>query len=304
MGKRPLIIIKENDLTFMADYAKKHNIKKHDMQDTPPPYEEYDAEVCVTSDEDDKFKGASFLTKYRFKTLPDVKDGVHKAKVFARFYIQDKEVKSCNVTFSWSIARTQEEFMKLEDHSRELSGLVKMWELLGMSGDRLEKLKKEYIESITPVLAADIIECSKDIKKEDIKQEVQQTIHLVLDLHCQIMMFLAYFKPEVAKYAKRQQSTSLPQQHSSNSKKKKKKKQANAGILTIIPMEKFVQDVQSGNLKLPRRKCPYAFQVRGHWREYKSGKRVWIKEFTKGDTTKKKKKQVVVLGKRKEEDTK
>ena len=57
-------------------------------------------------------------------------------------------------------------------------------------------------------------------------------------------------------------------------------------------MEKFVQDVQSGNLKLPRRKCPYAFQVRGHGREYKSGKRVWIKEFTKGDTTKKKKKQV------------
>lgn len=299
MSKRPLIILKDKDMEFISDYLEKHNIHKYQMCEIDPPYENYDA-ICEIEDE-----GSIMQTKYRWQTLPS--NGVYRrAKVFAKFIYQGKILNQINIQFSWYIAKDEEGFMlaKGEDKENELKSLMSMWEILGISKEKMESLKKSYFEKTLPCLLCQVEECSKNLKDEAQETISKKSLNLLLDQHCMMMLFLAYFKPEVLKYQRRTKILDDEVQkskHNSSNSKKKKKKKSQTELVTVIPMSKFVQDVTENKLKLPRRKCPYAFQVRGHWREYKSGKRVWIKEFTKGDKSKHKK-QTVVLGKRKEEE--
>ena len=300
MSKRPHIILKNEDVEFISDYLDKHSIHKWQMCEIDPPYENYDVTI-ETIDDDNQIEGAMY-TKFRWQTLPSNNTPYKRAKVYARFFLEDRLLEQMNVTFSWYIAKNEEEYRSLKVDDNEIDGLVSMWKLLGFSEEQIDKLKKKYLKSMFPCLIMQPEECSKNLTDKKTEDVVKKGVQIIIDQHCMIGLFLAYFKPEILKYQQRVKNTDALEGNNhkkTSSASKKKKKKSQTELTTVIPMSKFVQDVTNNKLKLPRRKCPYAFQVRGHWREYKSGKRVWIKEFTKGDKARHKK-QTVVLGKRKE----
>ena len=300
MSKRPHIVLKHEDVEFISDYLSKHGIHKWQMCEIDPPYENYD--VTIETIDDDNQIGNAMYTKFRWQTLPSKGSLFKRAKVYARFFLKDRLLEQMNIKFSWYIIKNEEEYRSLKANDNDIDGLVSMWELLGLSKERVDNLKKQYLEGILPCLLIDVEECSKNLKDKKIEDIAKKGVQIIIDQHCMIGLFLAYFKPEILKYQQRVKNTDVLEGNSnkkSSSASKKKKKKSLTELTTVIPMSKFVQDVMSNKLKLPRRKCPYAFQVRGHWSEYKSGKRVRIKEFTKGDKTRHKK-QTVVLGKRKE----
>ena len=132
-----------------------------------------------------------------------------------------------------------------------------------------------------------------DIKISGLPEERLSIAKFIIGIHNALFIFLANFKAEVRSHST-VRSESTESRTSARSSKKKKKK---AQTVTIIPLEKCISDIKSGKVKSPRKKCPYAFEVRGHWRTYQSGKRVWIETYTKNTDKHKSKNRIVKLGK-------
>ena len=72
---------------------------------------------------------------------------------------------------------------------------------------------------------------------------------------------------------------------SKNSKKKSKKKTNRTLSRTVYTLKVTDEEIEEATRNYKRIK--EAWGVRGHWREYKSGKRVWIRPYVKGDNEKK-----------------
>jgi len=85
----------------------------------------------------------------------------------------------------------------------------------------------------------------------------------------------ATFEPELVEYVEKEVKK--------KKKKGKSKSQSKLIQTQIIRLNKFVSDVKTGKKQVKRHynKCTYSFGVKGHYRTYKSGKRVWIKPFQK-----------------------
>jgi len=90
-----------------------------------------------------------------------------------------------------------------------------------------------------------------------------------------VTYFMANFEPELVEYVEKEVKK--------KKKKGKSKSQSKLIQTQIIRLNKFVSDVKTGKKQVKRHynKCTYSFGVKGHYRTYKSGKRVWIKPFQK-----------------------
>lgn len=66
--------------------------------------------------------------------------------------------------------------------------------------------------------------------------------------------------------------------------KKAKKKSSKTGLRYVkINVNKYVIDFKGGEPNRKNERHVLAWNVRGHWRHYKSGKKVWIKPYPKGN---------------------
>lgn len=84
-----------------------------------------------------------------------------------------------------------------------------------------------------------------------------------------LLLFVAFYEPEVKEYVEKERKTVYG--------KKGKKVETNS----TVNLRRYVSDLNSHAKRLPHRKCPYSFGVRGHYRHYKSGKVIFIKAFEK-----------------------
>ena len=109
----------------------------------------------------------------------------------------------------------------------------------------------------------------------ELNKENTQTI---ITVYSSLMAFIVYNEPEKATAATRKQ-------HQETQDKRKSGKQGNKKGIT------YIFSSSKGNPQLqPQRKHASpsaAFSVRGHYRHYKNGKKVWIKPYNKGTGTKK-----------------
>ena len=90
-----------------------------------------------------------------------------------------------------------------------------------------------------------------------------------------VTYFMANFEPELVEYVEKEVKK--------KKKKGKSKSQSKLIQTQVIRLNKFVSDVKTGKKQVKRHynKCTYSFGVKGHYRTYKSGKKVWIKPFQK-----------------------
>lgn len=107
----------------------------------------------------------------------------------------------------------------------------------------------------------------------------------VLTVYCSVMALLVYGRadvngeqkeiaPKETRELKQLRKTGSLEDHRAYGNKKKK-----TGYTYILTSSaQHTSAVSSGS----RRKIDHAFSVRGHWRHYKSGKTIWIEQFTKG----------------------
>ena len=93
-------------------------------------------------------------------------------------------------------------------------------------------------------------------------------------IHIYVMYFMANYHQELTEYVDKQ----IEKKPAKKKKKKGKSTKPKTVMTTVIRVNKYVRDVQTGEKKLPRhnKKCQYAYGVKGHYRHYKSGKVVWI----------------------------
>ena len=113
--------------------------------------------------------------------------------------------------------------------------------------------------------------------KAFVYEKHKEQANIVSQMIIYTLYFLANFESELVEYIT-DEVTVAPKKSS-----KKKSSKSRAVHTTTIRLQKYIKDVESGVKKLPRhyKKCNYSYSVRGHWRTYKSGKKVWIKSYTK-----------------------
>lgn len=98
---------------------------------------------------------------------------------------------------------------------------------------------------------------------------MRQSLQMVAKDVFRVILFFNYYEPELKEYEQRERKTVY------NPKKKKSKKTVQGS--TIVNLNKYIHDINSHVKRLPYRKCPYSFGVRGHYRHYESGKVIFIK---------------------------
>jgi len=102
--------------------------------------------------------------------------------------------------------------------------------------------------------------------------------------HVSLMNYMALYKDVRERVSSKTIITSLP-----NKTKKNKKKNVNKNVRSItsvvynvsFPTEKVTEQEKKEYNRMKE-----AWKVRGHWRELKNGKTVWIKTYVKGDKDK------------------
>jgi len=106
----------------------------------------------------------------------------------------------------------------------------------------------------------------------------QDDVQSVLTVYCSLMAMLVHggYRDETAEPEKEKKA---PNKNKGGSRPKKK----TSGITYILHTKSGVRIAPQGSHKSPSG----TFSVRGHYRRYKSGKVIWIDEYTKGDGRKK-----------------
>lgn len=100
--------------------------------------------------------------------------------------------------------------------------------------------------------------------------------------HVSLMNYMALYK-DVRERVSSRTMTTFP----SNKNKKKKKKIKNVRpITTVVYSVHFPTENVTEQEKKEYNRMKEAWKVRGHWRELKSGKMVWIKPYVKGNKDK------------------
>jgi hypothetical protein len=104
----------------------------------------------------------------------------------------------------------------------------------------------------------------------------------IVTVYASLMAYITFGKEEEkGLYFSEYKPTSIPD---SDSKTKSHKNKRRANKVTYI----FSKSKTSGIITGRRyTKSKISFCVRGHWRTYKNGKRIWVKQFTKGAGKKK-----------------
>ena len=97
----------------------------------------------------------------------------------------------------------------------------------------------------------------------------------ILTCYCALMAYMVYEKPELVKAEPRQ-----VQQETST---KKRDKVYSKNRVTYILKRRVIRPSLGGHHASPKG----IFTVRGHYRRYKTGKVVWIREYKKGEGKKK-----------------
>jgi len=318
MSKRPKIMVTSDDLDFINKYIKKKGIKIVEASKIEPPYASYDFEARLLEDyiedgkeynkkviKDIKARGdkVEAFIKYRFthlgKVYPPEEDGcrhvlVNKARIVCTLGDgQGNVMSNFSCTYLWSMAEKEEDIFS-PNLVEKFEGKRAMYNLLQMTDEKAQDLINLEISG-APQVELLIQEASDSYNKKP--AQFNSFVLFVTELHTQVSLFLAYFKPEILKEAGtrvKEASPDIKPQKKIQHKKKKQKKQSD-NIITVIQMSKFVSGLKEGKVKLPRRRCAYAFQVRGHFRVYKkTGKKIWIAEYTKNQG-KKKKNQIIKI---------
>lgn len=114
----------------------------------------------------------------------------------------------------------------------------------------------------------------------------EEAVKDALTVYASLMAYMEYFQ-EDTKRVKKVVKTN-------NANKKKNKKHKNKKNVIKIGRAKYIYNIditkeQSEERvgKKPRKKPKGSWVVRGHWRNLKSGKKIWIKSYPKGEGRKK-----------------
>lgn len=118
----------------------------------------------------------------------------------------------------------------------------------------------------------------KLLTTEDGKQADVQSI---MTIYASLMAYIVYGKEE----KDRQLVGFMPKAIQDSTLTKPKRKRTGNAVTYIFTKGNNI--IGNGRIITGRRKPQVTFTVRGHFREYKSGKRVWISQFTKGAGKKK-----------------
>lgn len=108
------------------------------------------------------------------------------------------------------------------------------------------------------------------------KDGKQADVHSIMTVYASLMAFIVYGKEETDRQVVGFKPKAIPVSKLTKSKRKR----ASNSITYIFTKGNNI--VGNGKIITGRRKPQIAFTVRGHFRKYKSGKQVWINQFTKG----------------------
>jgi len=108
---------------------------------------------------------------------------------------------------------------------------------------------------------------------------LQDSIQDIITVHASLMAFMAEYKDS-------EQVKSEVQEVKTFKKQKKNKKKASSNRIVKITKKSIfkinLEGVENKEKKQIERHTE-SWKVRGHWRNFKSGKRVWINEYVKGN---------------------
>ena len=312
MSKYDKVALTRCDLEFIFKWVEDHNISRCDIDTFSPIFKKWEIEVLFPKSDDKEFfmpKNTRLLVRLRV---------VDEDRNIIRFNIkimqENKVTEQISFSAMMQVWRTFEDYLEskkfLEDakagkNDMEISesdynaakkalealnfeSLEAAGKLLGLSEERV---RQSIEKSFLPALQTACVDASRPLDERS-----EGLFDLMVTLYINVSLFLAYFKPETEKYKTKEQSsaksvTKKPKKKAPNKKKKE--------TVSVLNLSRYIQDIKEGREKLPRRKCPYAYKVRGHFRHYKSGKTVWVKEFTKNTEERRRARTIKLSGSKK-----
>lgn len=337
MSRWDKIKLSSEDCQFIWNWFSEKNIKRADIDTFPPVFNKWEIELRLKShdlwqDEITK-EQAELLDRFDKEIYGDKYEDIQlnircrvlsEERNIVRFnmslYRAGKTIDKMSYTVGIVVLRTYDDILKekqfiedCKDGKGEFSitqaGLesfdsfhfeeaVELGALLNIPKERtIETIEKQMLPAIF------LAECGSSRKNDDKDNSAAQLKDLAMNLYINVSLFLAYFKPEVSKYSTRETAKDVCDNQPKKAKAPKKKKKQ-GDVYSVINISKYITDIKDGHEKLPRRKCPYAYKVRGHFRHYKSGKKVWISEFTKNTEEKRKARTMKLSGVKKHQKQK